>query len=121
MSLTSRSWRCRRRWRCDWWSWSWSGCRCRSWCRSWSWSWCWRSWCWRSWCRCRCYGGIWFTLISYFLVTSITCFHFTGSPSIRCSVPYLFSTSIGHSTRLLVIYTRISFFVEFRITVLYFT
>ena len=104
MSLTSRSWRCRRRWRCwwswrdDWWSWSW--CRCWCWCRSWS------------------YGGIWFTLISYFLVTSITCFHFTGSPSIRCGVPCLFSTPISNSTSFFVGNTRISFFVKSRITIL---
>ena len=107
MSLTSRSWRCRRRWRDHWWSWSRSGSW--SWRRDW-WSWS-RSGSWS-------YGDIWFTLISYFLVSSVTCFDFTHSPSIRCGVPYLFSTSIGHSTRLLVIYTRISFFVESRITIL---
>ena len=110
MSLTSRSWRCRRRWRGDWWSWSWS----RSWCWSWSWSWSWsRSWCW-SWS----YGSIWFTLISYFLVTSVTCFHFTGSPSIRCGVPCLFSTPISKSTSFFVGNTRISIFMESRITIL---
>ena len=102
MSLTSRSWRCRRRWRDDWWSW----CRSGSWC----WSWCWSG----SWC----YGSIWFTLISYFLVTSVTCFHFTGSPSIRCGVPCLFSIPIGNSTGSFVGNTRISIFMESRITIL---
>ena len=114
MSLTSRSWRCRRRWRGDWWSWCWNyGGIWFNWIFGviWSRSWCW---CWSDW-------SLWLTFISYFLVSSITRFYFTHSPSIRCGVPYLFSTSIGHSTRLLVIYTRISFFVEFRITVLYFT
>ena len=106
MSLTSRSWRCRRRWRDHWWSWSRSG----SWCRCRSWGWCW-SWSWS-------YGGIWFTLISYFLVTSVTCFHFTGSPSIRCGVPCLFSGTISKSTSFFVGNTRISFFMKSRITIL---
>ena len=64
---------------------------------------------------------IYFTLISYFCMSSITSVYFTSSPRIFCCTPCLCSCSICYCTSFCIWCTSISFFVEVCITCIYCT